>query len=481
MKGRNSMKRIQKMKSRKRIKRVFKGGSIFAKKPHPLQIDYNQTRSYKLSKLAITLKKLSQCSCGNDITEADQKVVADLSKKIMDASASADETSVTTSAKTLSDNLKPTNTEGNDPNAMNLINLLFKSKTQNEAIISKFGGKKMTIQSIDASLVEFTSVHTINSKKTKIYDYKTFESDAQSTFKMSTLDIMKLISLLHYKDLLKTSAYDKIGQEGIDIGIFGYLTLSDPTIDLIVTKSKDQTSELLPSKYGENRAYPEAAKRKKLPLIGIMFDIFKGIYNEENIKKFIEWANNIHYSSYSTFFNGSSEPPNDEANYKLYLKKINLIMNKDTFKTVLSNMNTKVPEAPAPALGPVAQTPSRTMLTETKVSPLSSNQASQVINAPASEIVDTGGVASEILTNEDQPNRVALSQSPIEDPQSPREGPPGRSDITPIKPAPGQKKEPRSPKPPSGKGFSSVRPPPAPNTSKQSNKLLRAIQPVKSN
>lgn len=465
------------MKTRKRIKRVFKGGSFFSKKTPQNQVERDQTRSTKLSRLAITLKKLSDCP---GIEPDEKQVVVDLSKKIMDASASADETSVITSAKTLSDNLKPTNTEGNDPNAMNLINLLFKSKTQNEAIISKFGGKKMTIQSIDASLVEFTSVHTINSKKTKIYDYNTFESHAQSTFKMSTLDIMKLISLLHYKDLLKTSAYDKIGQEGIDIGIFGYLTLSDPTIDLIVTKSKDPTSELLPSKYGENRAYPEAAKRKKLPLIGIMFDIFKGIYNEENIKKFIEWANNIQYSSYSTFFNGSSEPPNDEANYKLYLEKINLIMNKDTFNTVLSNMNTKVPEAPAPALGPVAQTPSRTI-----VSPLYSNQPSQGINAPASGIVDTRGVASEILTNaatsnnNDEHNPINLSQSPIEDHQSPRGVPPGRSDVTSIKPAP--KQEPRPPKPPSGKGLSSVRPPPAPNTSKQSNRTLRAIKPVTTN
>lgn len=419
------------------MKRILKGGSASGNQSGasagvtrtggnqigPSAVPSDKTKSKKLVRLAKTLKKLHGMYTEKNGNETQQefddnkKQLLDLSKKIMDASALADEKSVTTSAKTLRDNLKPTNTEVQDEKAMKLIKLLFKSKTQNEAIITKFGGKNMTIKSINDALINFTSVHTINSKKTTIYNYDKFESDAQNTLKLSTLDILKLISLLHYKDVdvVKTTAYDAIDgtPEKTDIGIFGYLTLNDNVIELIDTKSKDIKSELAPSRMGENTAYPEKAKRKKLPLIGIMYDIFERIYTSQNINDFIEWAENIEYSSYSTFFNDSSDPPNNEANYNKYLEKIKSIMNIDTFQTILDGMKVKVPETSAP-VAPVPESPVLVTKTPTQSRSIfgSTSKSSRITpESPSSEEADRDE-ATEVVSGDQSTEVVSGDQEP---------------------------------------------------------------------
>ena len=181
-------------KSKRRINKKFKGGSYFSRKGNPV---YNTTITDKLTKLAITLKNLSNCPC-DGVGDDDRTEVLMLSKKIIDSSHIAGDETVITDAQKFSSKLATKPSDINiDQDVLKLIGLLFKNKNDNETIIKNFkkNSNDVSIDGIYQQLIDFITPENLFTNK--ISDYKTFEGESLKKFNMTPHDIMKIISLLY--------------------------------------------------------------------------------------------------------------------------------------------------------------------------------------------------------------------------------------------------------------------------------------------
>ena len=269
-------------RSRRRIKRIFKGG-MQASAGDPAggasadggasAASAKPLRSKKLINLAKTLKKLTTDGGLEEIRRdnADSLVqVATLSTKIMDAAASADDPTITSDVTSLSAKLSGAPLVS-DTNVKTIIGLLLKSKAQSKAIIDKLGATKVNIDTFRGLVVKHISVQTIRMNKTVLRDYAEFEKYTEKNLKMTPLDLMKLLSLLHAISPNKIKESDKIGTANADLKMFGYLTLDHDSVQILIDGRTD-TDNMKPGTF---------TTTDKTPLVVTMYRILSELYKEE--------------------------------------------------------------------------------------------------------------------------------------------------------------------------------------------------------